>query len=60
MTYTYTFKGLTDEQLNKFYKIIKSIPFDVVAEFDEWADVMGLELVVNESRYITELTVIGA
>lgn len=57
MTYTYTFKNLTEEQENKFKEIIKSIPFDIVAEFDEWADLMGLELVVNESRYVTELIV---
>ena len=57
MTYTYTFKNLTEEQENKFNEIIKAIPFDVVAEFEEWADLMGLELVVNESRYVTELIV---
>lgn len=57
MTYTYTFKNLTEEQENKFIEIIKAIPFDVVAEFEEWADLMGLELVVNESRYVTELIV---
>ena len=59
MTCQITFKNLTDEQQNKFIELYKSIPFDLVATFEEWADLMGLKLQVNEDKHITELVVIG-
>lgn len=59
MTYTFTFKQLTVEQENKFNEIIKSIPFDLIEAFDEWADLMGLTLEVKADKHITELVVIG-
>lgn len=59
MTYTFTFKQLTDEQQNKFIEVYKSIPYDLVGAFEEWADLMGLTLEVKKDKYITELVVIG-
>lgn len=35
MTYTFKFNKLTEEQQNKFNEVIKSIPFDLVAAFEE-------------------------
>lgn len=57
MTYTFTFNGLNKEQENKFNEIIKSVPFDLVATFEEWVDLMGLELVIKADKHITELVV---
>ena len=59
MTYTFTFKQLTDEQQNKFNDVIKAIPYDLVGAFEEWADLMGLTLEVKKDKHITELVVIG-
>lgn len=59
MTYTFTFKQLTVEQENKFNEVIKSIPFDLIEAFNEWADLMGLTLEVKADKHITELVVIG-
>ena len=59
MTYQFTFKNLTEQQQNKFNEIIKSIPFDLVEAFKEWADLMDVKLDVIEGKHITELTVIG-
>lgn len=59
MTYTFKFNNLTEEQQNKFNEVIKSIPFDLVAAFEEWADLMDLDLKVNADKYMTELVVTG-
>ena len=59
MTYTFKFNKLTEEQQNKFNEVIKSIPFDLVATFEEWADLMDLDLKVNADKYMTELVVTG-
>lgn len=60
MTYKITFQNLTDEQQNKFIEIYKSIPYDLVETFKEWADLMDVTLEVIADKYITELKVIGA
>lgn len=60
MTYKITFQNLTDEQQNKFIEIYKSIPYDLVETFKEWADLMDVTLEVIADKHITELTVIGA
>lgn len=60
MTYTFTFKNLTSEQENKFNEIIKSIPYDLVETFKEWADLMDVTLEVIAGKHITEIKVIGA
>lgn len=57
MTYTFTFNNLTNEQENKFNEIIKSIPFDLVATIEEWADLMGVNVEVKEDKHITELII---
>lgn len=59
MTYTFKFNNLTEEQQDAFIEVIKSIPFDLVAAFEEWADLMDLNLKVNADKYMTELVVIG-
>ncbi len=60
MTYKITFQNLTDEQQNKFIEIYKSIPYDLVETFKEWADLMDVTLEVIADKHITELKVIGA
>lgn len=60
MTYKITFQNLTDEQQNKFIEIYKSIPYDLVETFKEWADLMDVTLEVIIGKHITELKVIGA
>lgn len=60
MTYKITFQNLTDEQQNKFIEIYKSIPYDLVETFKEWADLMDVTLEVIVGKHITELKVIGA
>lgn len=60
MTYKITFQNLTDEQQNKFIEIYKSIPYDLVETFKEWADLMDVTLEVVADKHITELKVIGA
>lgn len=60
MTYKITFQNLTDEQQNKFIEIYKSIPYDLVETFKEWADLMDVTLEVISDKHITELKVIGA
>lgn len=57
MTYQFKFNNLTEEQQNKFDAVIKSIPFDLEAAFEEWADLMDLKLDVIAGKYITELVV---
>lgn len=59
MNYRIEFKNLTEEQQNKFIEIYKSIPYDLVSEFREWADLMRLELDVTTTNNYTHLTVIG-
>lgn len=59
MTYTFTFKQLTEAQENVFIEIIKAMPFDLVGAFEEWADLMCLTLEVKSDKHITELVVIG-
>lgn len=60
MKYQITFINLTDEQQNKFIEVYKSIPYDLVETFKEWADLMDVKLEVITGKYITELKVIGA
>lgn len=60
MTYKITFQNLTDEQQNKFIEIYKSIPYDLVETFKEWAYLMDVTLEVIADKHITELKVIGA
>lgn len=60
MTYEITFQNLTNEQQNKFIEIYKSIPYDLVETFKEWADLMDVTLEVIVGKHITELKVIGA
>lgn len=59
MKYQITFVNLTEEQQNKFIEVYKSIPYDLVETFKEWADLMGVKLEVITGKYITELKVIG-
>lgn len=59
MTYRIGFRNLTKEQQDKFTEIYKSVPFDLVGEFKEWADLMGLKLNVDVIDNFTFLTVIN-
>lgn len=38
MNYEFKFNNLTEEQENKFNEVI---PYDVVSELKDWAEVMG-------------------
>ena len=59
MKYVIGFRNLTEAQQNKFTEIYKSIPYDLVEAFDEWADLMGLKLDIDVIDNYTYLTVIG-
>lgn len=59
MKYAIGFRNLTNEQQNKFIEIYKSIPYDLVETFKEWADLMGLKLDIDVIDNYTYLTVIG-
>lgn len=59
MKYRIGFRNLTKEQQDKFTEIYKSIPFDLVSEFRELADLMGLKLNVDVIDDFTFLTVIS-
>ena len=59
MKYIIGFRNLTELQQNKFTEIYKSIPYDLVKEFNEWADLMGLKLDIDVIDNYTYLTVIG-
>lgn len=59
MKYSIKFRNLTEEQQTKFTEIYKSIPYDLVSEFRDWSDLMGLELDVTTIDNYTHLTVIG-
>lgn len=59
MNYRIGFRNLTKEQQDKFTEIYKSIPYDLIGEFREWADLMGLKLDVDVIDNYTFLTVIS-
>lgn len=53
MTYEFKFNNLTEYQQNKFNEVIKAIPYDVVSELKDWAEVMDVNFEVIERRYTT-------
>lgn len=59
MTYEFKFNNLTEEQENKFNEVIKAIPYDVVSELKDWAEVMDVNFEVIERRYITTVVMGG-
>lgn len=59
MRYAIGFRNLTEEQQNKFTEIYKSIPYDLVSAFEEWADLMGLKLDIDVIDNYIYITVIG-
>lgn len=59
MNYRIGFRNLTEEQQTKFTEIYKSIPYDLVSEFRDWSDLMGLKLDVDVIGNYTYLTVIS-
>lgn len=59
MRYAIGFRNLTEEQQNKFTEIYKSIPYDLVGAFEEWADLMSLKLDIDVIDNYIYLTVIG-
>lgn len=59
MNYRIGFRNLTKEQQDQFTEIYKSIPYDLIGEFREWADLMGLKLDVDVIDNYTFLTVIS-
>lgn len=57
MTYEFKFNNLTEEQQNKFNEVIKAIPYDVVSELKDWAEVMNVNFEVIECRYTTTVVI---
>lgn len=59
MTYEFKFNNLTEYQQNKFNEVIKAIPYDVVSELKDWAEVMDVNFDVIERRYTTTVVMGG-
>lgn len=57
MTYEFKFNNLTEYQQNKFNEVIKAIPYDVVSELKDWAEVMDVNFEVIECRYTTTVVI---
>lgn len=57
MTYEFKFNNLTEYQQNKFNEVIKAIPYDVLSELKDWAEVMDVNFEVIERRYTTTVVI---